>query len=175
MADSCGAAKRQRIQASLQATGVFRCKTRREYPLGRGISASPSSNSHQGADSRRASGRCQISRLAATAYGGPTRRDGVRRWAERGYMPRGELTRLAKAHDFAAAPSGATLGWPLSSRWAPPTTPPPPIRHPPPVAGVGSPTCFAVTAPSAATLRPDSPPAAPADTSWQRLLPIDGS
>src|SRR5262249_1893194 len=89
---------------------------------------------------------------------GPTRRDGVRRRAERGYMPRGELTRLAKAHDFAAAPSGAGLGGPLPSPRAPPTMPPPPIRHPPPVAGVGSPTCFAVTARPQRPCDPTDPP-----------------
>ena len=114
---------------------------------GEGFSASSSSDSPSRSRLGRASGRCQASRLAAIACWGPTRMDGVRRWAARGSCPGGELTRLAKAHDLAAAPSGAALGCALPSRWTPPTVAPlPPTRHPPPVAGVGSPTCFPVTA-----------------------------
>jgi hypothetical protein len=121
MNDSCGAAKRQRIRARLQATGSSPgFMTRRESRLGRRIFRLPPSPAPRPGPGRRWRG----SPPSQQTRGDSTRPAATGRHSVRGVGPHpgprlgGELTRLAKAHDFALALSPARRCAP-PCRWTP--------------------------------------------------------
>ena len=123
----------------------------------------------------RASGRCQISRVAATAYGGPRGGTALRRWGRTRIHAPGRIDPACKGARLRSCAVGRRPGRAFTIPLGTPDDAPSADSIPSTRGRIWISYLRRSHGPSAATLRPDRSPPVPADTSWQRLLPIDGS